>query len=256
MLDIQVDTLRLQSAMVMFSKASKKDIRKVVEQQAGILVGHMIAITPPGKGKGQDFSDSGGIALTAKKQGEAKVESDIRKIFPTSKKKEGVLWGMIEAGHEWRIGNDHKMKLREVATSTADLARIHKIARNPRTGRTRKLRGINGAVTRRGLLTAYVRSQKKKVGELNAGWLSAARQLKTAKRQTPAWITRHGNKPGGVNISKGTGRVGIRIFNSQHWFPGDMEARARLAVTRRQRGLIKATQAILERNAAKAQAQM
>lgn len=256
MINLQVDTLKLESEIVRFAKAGKGDIRKIVRQQSAILVGHMIAVTPPGKARGQSFSDTGGIALTAKKEGEARVAADIRKIFPTSGKREEVLWGMVEAGHEWKIGRGHKMKVRQVATSEADLARIHAQARNPRTGRTRKLRGINGAVTRKGLLSAYVRSQKKRVGLLNSGWIAAATELKTAKRAVPAWITRHGKARGGVNISNASGKIGIRIFNSQSWFPGDMESRAKLAVTRRQRGLVKAIDVILKRNAAKANQRM
>lgn len=256
MLDITLNTTRLETQLVRFARIGGGDIRKIVRQQSGILVGHMIALTPPGRGRGQDFSDSGGIALSAKKEGEAKVESDIRKIFPTSKLREEVLWAMIKSGHEWQVGRGHKMKIRQVAMSEADLKREHKQARNPRTGRTRSLKGTNGAITRKALLNAYVKSQKKKVGRLNAGWLAAARELKTAKRATPAWITRHANAPGGVNIAEGKGRIGIRIFNQQAWFPGDMDARLRLALTRRERGLIKAIDSMLARQAAKAQAGM
>jgi hypothetical protein len=43
--------------------------------------------------------------------------------------------------------------------------------------------------------------------------------------------------------------ISIRIFNAQTWFPQGMEARVALAVQRREYGLKKAMEAVLERRA-------
>lgn len=257
MIDIQVDTSRLEAAMVEFATAGRKELVDVVRQQAGMLVGHVIALTPPGGSAGQSMSDdSGGITLAAKKRGEASIAADIAKIFPTSTLPTKTLDAMVANGYEFQTGKGHKDTVREVAESVDDLRRIHKFARNPKTGRTRKMKGGGMAITRKAVLRQYIRQEMAKVGKLNAGWLNAANELKTASRNVPAWIKRHGSRPGGVDVSERGYRVGIRIFNSQTWFPGNMESRVAIAVNRRERGLIKATEAILERRAKAAERRM
>jgi hypothetical protein len=72
----------------------------------------------------------------------------------------------------------------------------------------------------------------------------------------PAWITRHGAGPGGANISQPTGEGNITIYNQQAWFPGNMEGRVRDSIRRRENGIQKATQSILDRRARAAEARM
>lgn len=256
MIDVQVDTRNLEDALSEFAKAARKDLNAVVKQQAGILVGHVIAITPPGGKNGQAMTDSGGIGLDAKKRGEAVIASDIAKLFPTSKLPHERLAGMVADGFEFQTGKGHKDTVRDVAESVDDLARVHRFARNPKTGRTRKMKGIGMAITRKAVLRQYIRQEMKKVGLLNAGWLRAASELKTAGRAVPAWIKRHGAKPGGADVREVAGKIGVRIYNSQTWFPKGMDARVRIAVARRERGLIKAAEAVLERRAKAAERRM
>lgn len=256
MIDVQVDTGNLEAAIAEFATAARKDLGDVYRQQAGILVGHVIAITPPGGKGGEAFSDSGGISLAAKKRGEAVIAADIARIFPTSKVKHDALVGMVNAGFEFQTGKGHKDTVREVAETAEDLARIHQFARNPRTGRTRKMKGIGMAITRANVRKQYIRQEMAKVGKLNAGWINAARELKTASRAVPAWITRHGAGRGGADVSERGGKIGVRIFNSEIWFPQGMESRVRLAVARRENGLMKAMEAILERRARAAERRM
>lgn len=256
MIDIHVDTTNLESAIADFAKETRKDLSVVMRQQAGILVGHVIAITPPGGRNGQAMTDSGGIGLDAKKRGEATIASDIAKLFPTSKLSHERLVGMVADGFEFRTGKGHKDTVRDIAETTEDLRRVHSFARNPKTGRSRKMGGIGMAITRKAVLRQYIRQEIKKVGVLNAGWLRAATELRTAGRAVPAWIKRHGARPGGADVMDRGGRVGIRIFNSQTWFPQGMEARVRIAVDRRERGLIKALEAVLERKTRAAERRM
>jgi hypothetical protein len=256
MIDVHVKTTNLEAALAEFAAVTRKDLVDVYRQQAGILVGHVIAITPPGGKGGQALTDSGGIGLDAKKRGEAVIAADIARLFPTSTLKHETLLGMVNAGFEFQTGKGHKDTVREVAESTEDLARIHQFARNPRTGRTRKMKGVGMAITRKAVLKQYIRQEMAKVGKLNAGWINAAREMKTAGRAVPAWITRHGAGRGGANVTERAGKIGITIFNSEIWFPSGMEARVALAVARRENGLRKAMEAVLERRARAAERRM
>ena len=256
MVDIKINTSNLESIISQFAETSRKDLFEVTKQQMGILVGHVIAITPPGGGGGQAFSDSGGISLAAKKRGESVIAADISRIFPTSRLKHDTLVGMTNAGFEFQTGKGHKDIIQEVAETIDDLARVHKFARNPRTGRTRKMKGIGMAVTRSAVLRQYIRQQIAKVGKLNSGWINAARELKTASRAVPAWISRHGAGRGGANVTQRVGRISITIFNSEIWFPATMDARVAIAVSRRERGLLNALEAMLERKAKAAERRM
>jgi hypothetical protein len=256
MITASVNTSNLENALAEFAALTRKDLSEVTRQQAGILVGHVIAITPPGGKGGEAFTDSGGIGLSAKKRGEAAIAADIARIFPTSPLKHDTLVGMVNAGYEFQTGKGHKDTVREVAESADDLKRIHQFARNPRTGRTRKMKGIGMAITRKAVLKQYIRQEMAKVGKLNAGWINAARELKTAGRAVPAWITRHGAGRGGADVSDRAGRIGIRMFNSEVWFPSGMDSRVALAVRRRENGLKKAMEAVLERRAKAAERRM
>lgn len=256
MITVDVDTSRFESAIAEFAKLTRKDISEVYRQQAGILVGHVIAITPPGGKSGQAFTDSGGIGLEAKKRGEAAVAADISRLFPTSNLKHDTLVGMVNAGFEFKTGKGHKDIVREVAESADDLRRIHQFARNPRTGRTRKMKGIGMAITRKSVLKQYIRQEMTKVGKLNAGWINAAREMKTVGRAVPAWITRHGAGRGGANVTERAGKIGITLFNNEVWFPSGMEARVALALRRRENGLLKATEAVMDRRAKAAERRM
>lgn len=256
MIDVKVDTSRLESAISEFALLTGKELAEETQRQAGILVGHVIAITPPGGKGGEGFTDSGGISLAAKKRGEAVLAADISKLFPTSRIPHDRLVGMVQAGFEFRTGKGHKDIVRDIAETEEDLARVHQFARNPTTGRTRKMKGIGMAITRKAVLRAYIRREIAKVGKLNAGWINAARELHTASRAVPAWITRHGPGRGGSSVLRRAGRIGITIYNQETWFPQGMEGRVALAVARRERGLVKAAEAILERRARNAKRRM
>lgn len=256
MLEIKVDTSGLESAMKEFSRLCAKDLSDVVKQQAGILVGHVIALTPPGGKNGQAITDNGGISLAAKKRGESRIAADIASIFPTTRLPEGQIDALIANRFEWEMPSGRKYATYLKANSLADLALVHRKARNPRSGRTRAMGGHFTAITRPALLKAYIAQEIKKVGKLNAGWINAARELRTASRNVPAWITRHGAASGGSNITGGQYSTIVTIFNNQTWFPGDMSARVKIAVDRRERGLRTAMASIVEKRAKAAEKRM
>ncbi len=260
MIDIVIDTSNLETAIAEFAKLTRKDLGEVTKQQAGILVGHVIAITPPGQAA--IMSDSGGIALDAKKQGEARIAADIARLFVTTRLPEGAIDRLLHEevfrDYEWQnpVDGGRPVRVYQRASTLGDMAIIHKRGRSNRTGRTNQAGGGNMAIARPALVKQFIKQQIPKVGLLNAGWLAAARELKTATRNVPAWIKRHGERPGGAQVADQGPRVRIRIYNSQTWFPQNMEARVRLAVARREAGLKKAMEAVLERRAAAAERKM
>lgn len=257
MITATVDATGLYRAMEEFSKASRKSMDEVLEQQAGIMVGHLIAFTPPAASRGQAINDRGTIAMSAKKRGEAIIRADIATLFPTTAiRDEQRIYGMIDNGFQWGTGRGKKI-IRDFADSISDLARVHNFARSKATGRVRTgTTGQNMALTRKALRTAYTKEKIKDVGLLNAGWLRAAKKLKTAKRATPAWITRHGDKPGGVDFRRSKSRLTITVSNKMPYFPSNMESRIARAIDRRRHGLEQALEAMLARKAKRAEQRM
>ena len=112
------------------------------------------------------------------------------------------------------------------------------------------------AVTRSQIRAAYIKAEKLKVGLLSAGWLNAARELKTNGRYLPQWIKRHGAGPGGAEVREANGKVGIRIYNSNSWFGGGWERRLQYVISRGEKATIKATEAVLDRRAKAAERRM
>lgn len=251
-----VDTTQMNLALARFAKESRKEVEEIIEKQSGIIVGHLIAMTPPAKARGANMSDRGGIAASAKKLGEATIRADIASLFPSTRMKREKVEGMIDSGFRWGTGRGAK-KISRYAGSVAELKRIHAQARSKKTGRVRTGSiGQNMALTKAAIRNQFARDQIKRVGILNAGWLRAARKLKTAKRATPAWITRHGDKPGAVNFRRSRHGLAITVSNHMDYFPKNINQRIQRAVDRRARGLEKAIEAMLERKAKRATKRM
>lgn len=254
MFETTVDTTKLNQAMKAFAKESRKDLGEILQKQGGILVGHMIALTPPAAGRSQAMNDRGGITNEAKKRGEARMKADINSLFPTTRMRPERVWGMIENGHRWGTGRGAK-KIPEYAEHLDDLERVHRFARSRSTGRTGTT-GQNMALTTAALRREFIRRKIKKVGTLNAGWLAAAKKFKTAKSKTPAWITRHGEKPGGTVFRETKSGLTITIENRMPYFPKDQYRRLQRAIERREYGLEQALQAMIDRKAKRANQKM
>lgn len=256
MITVQTNTMSMQRSIGELAKElsarTGKSVEHVTRQQAGILVGQVIAVTPPGTRQGA--TETGGITLAAKKAGEAAIASDIAKLFPTTAMNEERAAGLVSSGHFWKT-KAGRVRATQTAWTEDDLERLHQAARNPRTGRVRRGNQWVG-VTRRAVLRAFLKRKLAQVGELNAGWLPAARELKTSSRAVPAWIRRHGDQPGGVDVKVSAEGVNVRIFNDQSYFPGGMVWRLDYALKRRQRGMEKALQDLADRAAKRAQRRM
>jgi len=248
MISAKVDCSGMLDAMGDFAKLTRKDMQVEMRAQAGMLIGHVIALTPPGGGKGQAMSIQGGVNISAKQHGEKSIAADIARIFPTTKASEAEVRGWIKNGVKVSIGSNKRAVLvKDIAFSIAKMKQVHQLARNPRSGRVTVAGGDNCAFTTSALLKQYTKIEQAKAGKLAAGWLAAADELRTSKRYMPAWITRQGRRPGGVEVMERDAGTVIHMHNDQTWFPGDMTVRVQFALDRREKGIRKAMDAIIER---------
>jgi hypothetical protein len=181
---ITVDTSALNRSLSRFAAATRRDASDVAHQAMRGILKTVIMITPPGTGPND-------TATAAKKRGEAKVESDIRKMF----KPERVWAGPAR---------------RSTAGGRIQIKAKHQAGRSPRTGRVlggkrRKVIPVPEAD-----LTAYIRDRKKKVGILMSGWKPAAERMGVSM---PAWARRHSG-PGHITIKQGQNGISLIAENS------------------------------------------
>lgn len=209
--------------------AFEKVVRPLVEQEARGFVRDVVKYTPPAS------KDVTGMA--AKKQGEAAVERDIRKIYGTAAKAyidlalrdKGVaklFWRQISEGDYTaarellqQYGGTRYQKTRSVASF--DGGTMH--GRFRRRGRVTRDE-VMMLVTNAKELQKYIRKMQGQVGLLAAGWVRAAEKL---GQPLPAWVTRHGAGRGGVVVMTGADKVIILIANRVKYAQAqDMQRRA------------------------------
>lgn len=252
MIYAEVDTSKLERVIDDFVIHSGKEMSEVVKQQAGQMVGHLIALTPPSKTRGVSLSKTGGITNAAKKIGEKAIRADIASLFPTTRMNREKVERMIENGYRWGTGRGAK-QIPRYAGSVSELRRIHKESRSPSTGRVRVgSTGQRMAITTAALRREFAKEQIKTVGKLNAGWVRAAEELKTAKRAVPVWIRRHKGMPGSVQYLRKKNGLGIIVSNRMDYMPRDIRRRYQTAIDIRTRMLTKNLKLLMERNTKKA----
>ena len=153
----------------------KKDARKELRVQAKGFIRKVIDITPPSIGK---------ATSAAKQKGESAIRADLAKIMRPVRSGKGKQLESAEA--IWK-------RLRVKSTGRV----------NPRNLKT--LYPVSYA--------DYQALQKRLVGEvgiLAAGWNAAAAQLGAA---VPAWIKRHGNSHGSIQVLVHPAGMRIRMTN-------------------------------------------
>lgn len=247
MIKTEVDTSSLTRSLLEFATVAKADFGTLLRKEAGIITGLLLESSPPGD-KSVD-----GTTKAARTQGESSVESDIRKLFPTSSAPVSTLRHWAKQGQRMQVGTySQKVKVWNVALTASDLARLHKYSRRPSTGRTWVRGNRNVAVTRVQVLNRYVKAQQKRVGLLSAGFMPAATKFKTTKKKQPAWIRRHGSRASGIGAEQqDAGGLVLRIENNQGYFEGSMARRLKRIAQRRENGLAKAIDAMITRKARK-----
>ena len=256
MFTVEADTKKLNYLMAELAAENFKDMNEIIKDQTKVILGNLIAVTPPGKRRGGDFLNKKGYISNAAFQNAKKViTGDIAKLFPTSAAKEEKLKGQIASGFEFKTSMGLR-KVNQFADSVAELERIHKQARNKRgrvnTGRA----SANMAITRTRLKNEFKKKQFAKIGLLNAGWLNAARDLKLAKAATPKWITRHTPKPGYALFRKNKAGLAITIANKVNYYPKDAEARINQSIYRSERYLRALIGVAIKKNAEKTNRKM
>lgn len=123
----------------------------------------------------------------ARKQGEAAVESDIRKLFQVRKKR---------------------------PKNPCDIPSVHKRFRSSSDGRVH-IKLNRGVIDKRyhvlaSDLNAYIALKKKQVGILTAGWVEAGKSIGGIK--APKWISKHSAKGSG-KITVSSSRITFKASN-------------------------------------------
>ena len=249
MFDVKIDTRSLNDAMALFAKETKKGLDEVVVLQSRTVVGHLIAITPPGKRRGSDFLNKKGyISNEAFKNAKKIITGGIARLFPTSAiKDEDRIRGMIEAKHKWKHGKGAKA-VGSFANNLGELKRIHRQGRNPSTGRVNI--GNNGqrmALTRTALKNQLKNELFLNIGILNSGWRKSYDKLKAPAPAMPAWIKRHPAGQGGIRFKISKTGLAVTLSNRVSYYPKDTIARIDQAVSRTKRGLEKQLEYMLKR---------
>jgi hypothetical protein len=218
-----------------------RELKPLVYQEARLFVREVVSWTPP--------ASQGKTGLKAKKQGEAAVERDIRRVYGTladgyetireiDPAAAAAYWFLVKEGNYIAAGDILRTFGARQFGSTRSFAKfdggaMHKRFRN-RRGRIARNR-VMMIVTDQAALTAYIRKMQGRVGLLASGWASAAAKLGV---RLPAWVTRHGTANGGVAVEIGAGKLVIVISNKvKYGAAQDLQRRADYVMRYRQAAL-------------------
>lgn len=183
-------------------------MRQVAYDEMRLALNNAIKFTQPSGGrKGQSASASKG-----KKEGYARIEADIRKVFVNLDNREvnnvfrlpgGELGVKMSGGGFYRVPADKNMGKH----SASKYDRERNDQRNRRTGRVFKLPTkaaneqrdgalyVNRPHAKDSQIKAHIRHARRKVGQMKAGWIPALQHFAQAshgRMVVPAWV---GNEP-------------------------------------------------------------
>lgn len=157
----------------------------------------------------------------AKKAGEAAVQRDIRRLFPTASAAYASLpqpqaaqfWALLKRGQLDRATALLRTHTTDARLRNAPLSRrpdptLHHRAR--RRGIVPRSTPAQQIITDPRPLSTYIRQQQRRVGLLASGWLAAARYFKI---KLPAWVERHSTH-GSIAPSLLPARTLYRITNN------------------------------------------
>lgn len=276
---IRIDTSGFSRAFAAFRKTSKRDLEVLLREQARGVVRHIIAFTPPSRGKAD---------LTARRRGEVAVISDIARIFSSAtpgfydrfidfhggyEAKEDFAhrgaaalgfiytralsrWEM-EGWHNDRRGNrgrvkaiDRKTKLS--ASEIADGGANRKRAAQVTTGLRRSdLRALDVGLVKKNDYEWFKKRASERVGLLASGWNRAAERL---NYRPPAWIRRHGTQRGKCDVQLSGENMRITLSNKVPFVGSvkDLERRVKQGVAIQTRNMERRTASYLEKAAKRA----
>lgn len=191
----------------------------------------LVQVTPP-------FSQ-GAKGNAAKKQGEAKVESDIRKAYGTpsdlwrlirEKSNRNVadnFWAYMKVG-QWHRANDIAQRITGFGLDVFDGGAEHRARRDPRTGRVKgsdspRNKRIFLAPTQKRSFEAYIKKKKALVGLLASSLPAAASHLGTING-LPSWVSRHRGPWGSCVVDKTRTSLHVTLRLSRR-ASGDLQRR-------------------------------
>lgn len=223
----------LRSRILAAPRDMRKELESPVRDEARLFVNAAIKITPP--------ASAGVTGTAAKRQGEATLESDIRRVYlspglifgiiksknpdaakafwaavkgnPTSRTKSGKLRYSkkgVDLVAAQRIMGQFAAEFRNVRIAPFDAGALHKKLRNPRTGRVKK-RDYGIVLSKTTGLEGYIRKEKGKVGKLGGGFNEAAQELGA---KVPEWMRRHGIHGDSIQVITSRNDFAIIIRNA------------------------------------------
>lgn len=204
MISANVDLSKLFRKLKTAPGVIHAELQKKFESEARLLVSSsgkvpgLVQVTAPSQGKAN---------MEAKKRGEAKVASDIRKAYGTS----SDLWRLIrdKAGrgpadnfwaymkvNRWHDANEIALRLTGHGLDVFDGGAEHQRRRNPRTGRViggeqPRNKRVFLAPTQDKILERYIKDQQANVGMLASSLPAAAGDKLGKISGVPQWIARH-----------------------------------------------------------------
>lgn len=159
---------------------SRRDGKTLMEEQARGVLNTLLLVMPPSTTKVR--------GVKAKKQGEAAIASDVRKVFVGSTPNRAEVNNMGEMN---RILNSKRS-----------------------LGKIRIRRGVAQTRASRSMIRDFIKSKQKWVGYLASGWATAGRGL--GKIRVPNWIGRHA-APGITVIDARNTSVSATLSNMVDW---------------------------------------
>lgn len=249
MIAVEIDSWGLTEAIREFAETTRRDVEAETKRQGGLLVGNLIAVTPPSSGQGGTISEGFVLSVDARRAGEARVASDISVLMVGARASEATVRRWIAKGRKPRDGSRAPT---EYVATVDEAKRFHLKSRSGATGRASRTGARAWAP--KPVIKDYTARAKAHVGRMASGWVRAANALGTPSRYVPAWVRRHGATFGWCNVVPSPdGGVDITIANAT---PGigklhDVERRVRWALKTREQALVKQVMAITAKRAAR-----
>lgn len=220
MITAELDMAPLVRKLRQLGHATRQPMEQLVREQARLFVSSsgnvpgMVQVTPP-------FS-AGARGTAAKKRGEARIASDISKIYLTPGRAFSILtrsnskmaagfWRAVslkrwtEAARLLRVSGT---ELAGMSLGSFDGGALHTALRSRANGRV-SLRHARMVVVDEQSLVKYIRAKQAKVGTLASGMNRAATAL--GAKGVPSWVMRHGSRFSSFSIQSAPGSFYIII---------------------------------------------
>jgi hypothetical protein len=210
MITASVNIAPLLKKLQTLSLAIKQPMDELVRDQARLVISSsgkvpgLVQVTPPHSEKVRGNA--------AKKQGESRTRSDIRKVYgipsdmygmikARDEKLAKVFWSMVMK-HQWDEASALSQRITGYSLREFDGGAAHRSRRSGSSrGRVQSRSPfffLRDPVGKRSALEDYIKRRTDRVGMLASGFNAAAAAL--SAKGMPSWVTRHGSQFSGVSI--------------------------------------------------------